>query len=217
MDKRGEWKCKILPLCHKLERKNNLKRRYADEVWEENPSRVKEEVKKFFDNRFIDECFERPKLDGVQFSKISNKDNAYLIVDSEKEEVKVAIRECDSLNSLRLDCFDFLFVKEFWNLLKVDILRFLKDFHGHGTLPRGTNSYSIALISKRDNPQSLGQFRLISVELKDVGLDVPKPLRNRNGGRDQPKYCHYHCAMGHDTDDCFQLKNALKFSYVWAN
>lgn len=89
-----------------------MKGLHADGVWEENPSRVKEEVKKFFDNRFIDESFERPKLDGVQFSKISNKDNAYLIVDSEKEEVKVAIRECDSLNSLRLDCFDFLFVKE---------------------------------------------------------------------------------------------------------
>lgn len=129
-----------------------MKGLHADGVWEENPSRVKEEVKKFFDNRFIDECFERPKLDGVQFSKISNKDNAYLIVDSEKEEVKVAIRECDSLNSLRLDCFDFLFVKEFWNLLKVDILRSLKDFHGHGTLPRGTNSYSKALISKHGNP-----------------------------------------------------------------
>lgn len=57
----------------------------------------------------------------------------------------------------------FLFIKEFWELVKGDILRFLVEFHRHGIMPRGTNFSFISLIDKCENPQGLGDFRPISL------------------------------------------------------
>lgn len=47
---------------------------------------------------------------------------------------------------------------------------------------------------------------IMNVELKDVGLEAPKPIRTGNDRRDQSKYYCYHRVMGHDTDTYFQLK-----------
>lgn len=58
-------------------------------------------------------------------------------------------------------------------------------------------------------------YEIMNVELKDVGLDVPKPLRTRNDGRDQSKYCRYLHAIGHDTVNYFQLKNAIGILTRW--
>lgn len=51
---------------------------------------------------------------------------------------------------------------------------------------------------------------IMNEELKDVSLDVPKPLRTRTGRKYQSKYCCYHWTIGHDTNDSFQLKNAIE-------
>lgn len=52
---------------------------------------------------------------------------------------------------------------EFWGFLKDDIMRYLREFHAHGILPRGTNSSFISLIAKCENPQGFGDFRSISL------------------------------------------------------
>lgn len=44
---------------------------------------------------------------------------------------------------------------------------------------------------------------IMNLELKDVDLDVLKPLRIRNGERDQSNYYRYHHAIGHDTTIVF--------------
>jgi len=42
-------------------------------------------------------------------------------------------------------------------------MRYLREFHAHGILPRGTNSSFISLIAKCENPQGFGDFRSISL------------------------------------------------------
>jgi len=44
--------------------------------------------------------------------------------------------------------------------MKEDIKRIHEEFHAHGVIPRGCNSF-FALISKVDDPQGLGDFRPI--------------------------------------------------------
>lgn len=65
--------------------------------------------------------------------------------------------------SSRPDGFNFLFVKEFWEMMKLNIMIFLKEFHRHGVLPSGTNSSFTALIAKGKNPQNSEQYRSISL------------------------------------------------------
>lgn len=105
----------------------------------------------------------RPKLDGVDFKQISIEDNMVLIVEFEVEEMKEAIWDCSNDKSPISNGLIFLFIKEFWELLKGDIWRFLVEFHKHGVFPRGTNSSFISLITKCENPQNFGDFKPISL------------------------------------------------------
>jgi hypothetical protein len=61
------------------------------------------------------------------------------------------------------DGISFGFIKDFWDMLKEDIMRFLVEFHRNGKLIKGINSTFIALIPKVDNSQHLNDFRPISL------------------------------------------------------
>ena len=47
---------------------------------------------------------------------------------------------------------------------------------------------------------------LMDIE-KDKDLKWPKPLKSDPGKRNQNLFCRYHKEVGHNTDDCIQLKN----------
>jgi len=92
--------------------------------------------------------------------------------------VKQAVWNCDSCKSPGPDGVNFGFIKEFWNLLKDDLLRFMVEFHRNGKLTKGLNSTFIALIPKVSSPQRLNDFRPISL----VGIlykILAKVLANR--------------------------------------
>jgi len=58
---------------------------------------------------------------------------------------------------------NFKFIKQFWQLIKPDVLRFLDEFHVNGVFPRGCNASFIALIPKVADPQFLNDYRPISL------------------------------------------------------
>lgn len=106
---------------------------------------------------------DRPRLDGVDFKKISCDDNLLVLVQFGDVEVKGTVWECGDSNSLGLDGYNFKFIKAFWNILKKDIMRFLKEYHDHGVFPRGYTSSFISFIFKAIDPQNLGEFRPVSL------------------------------------------------------
>nr|KYP57260.1 Transposon TX1 uncharacterized [Cajanus cajan] len=75
----------------------------------------------------------------------------------------MAVWDCDSSKSPGPDGFNFKFIKSFWETVKEDIVRMMKEFHANGKLPKGTNSTFITLIPKVDDPQTLGDYRPISL------------------------------------------------------
>jgi len=78
-------------------------------------------------------------------------------------EVKQAVWDCESYKSPGPDGISFGFIKEFWDLLQDDFLRFMVEFHRNGRLTKGLNSTFIALIPKVNSPQRLNDFRPISL------------------------------------------------------
>lgn len=56
------------------------------------------------------------------------------------EEVKQAICDCESSKSLGPNGYNFLFINEFWKMLKEDVMRFMREFHRNRNLPRATKS-----------------------------------------------------------------------------
>nr|KYP53426.1 Transposon TX1 uncharacterized [Cajanus cajan] len=144
-------------------KENSLKGLFVDGRWMDDPKQVKLQVKKFFHNRFMEQHWERPLIEGVQFKQISDREKCQLTADIDLEEIKMAVWDCDSSKSPGPDGFNFKFIKSFWETVKEDIVRMMKEFHANGKLPKGTNSTFITLIPKVDDPQSLGDYRPISL------------------------------------------------------
>lgn len=62
-----------------------------------------------------------------------------------------------------LDRINFNFIKKCWATLKVDFINMLQEFWENGAIPRRENPSFIILISKKDDPQGLNNFRPISL------------------------------------------------------
>lgn len=80
-----------------------------------------------------------------------------------EKEVKDAVWECGSEKSPGPDGLNFKFIKEFWGIIKSDVLRFLDEFYVNGIFPKGSNASILALIPKVQDPQNLNDYRPISL------------------------------------------------------
>lgn len=105
----------------------------------------------------------RPTMEGLNFRKLSAREGAVLTKPFSMEEVKATVWECENYKCPGPDGVSFDFIKNFWDMLKDDVMRFLIEFHRNGRLAKVINSTFIALIPKVDSPQRLTDFRPISL------------------------------------------------------
>ena len=150
---------------------------FVNGCWIVEPCRVKEEIQNFFMRRFEESEWERSKLDGVNFRSIGQHHNNFLVARFAENEVRDAVWECGSEKSPGLDGLNFKFIKEFWDDIKSDLLR-LDEFHANGVFPKGGNASFLALIPKVHGPQSLNEYRPISL-IGSVHKIVAKVLSRR--------------------------------------
>lgn len=61
------------------------------------------------------------------------------------------------------DGFNINFFKDFWSLIKGDIVKVFEEFYEHGKLVRGLNAAFITLIPKNAVPTSLADYRPIGL------------------------------------------------------
>lgn len=112
------------------------------------------------------------------FNSISVAEGADLIKPFLLEEIKDAIWDCDSYKCHGPDDLNLDFFKDFWDVLKIDLLNFFADFFRNGKLTKGFNSTFIALIQKVDSPQRVADFRPISL-VSSVYKILSNVLANR--------------------------------------
>ena len=120
----------------------------VDGVWKDEPAEVKEEVRRFFSKRFQEADFDRPTLDGIPFNTIDVQQNVMLVERFQEEEIRRAVWSCGSDKSPGPNGLNFKFIKQFWEVIKPDFLRFFDEFHVNEVFPRGLNASFIALIPK---------------------------------------------------------------------
>ena len=134
-----------------------------DGGWIHEPSNVNIAVFKHFKERFSEQNHCRPTLDGIQFSSLGQGQRESLVARFSEGEIKSAIWACGGDKSPGPDGLNFNFIKQFWEILKPDFIRFMDDFFINGRFPKGSNASFIALIPKIINPQSLIYYRPISL------------------------------------------------------
>ena len=163
----------------------NFKRNYnaiqgilMDGVWVQQPNIVKNAAVNFFLNRFTEQNYSRHTLDGVQFNSINQRQREELTAPFSVQEIKEAVWSCGGDKCPGPDGFNFNFIKEFWEVLKPEFRRFVDEFYAHGSFPRGSNASFLALIPKINHPQSLNDYRPISL-IGCMYKVVAKLLSNR--------------------------------------
>ena len=105
----------------------------------------------------------RSGVDNLIFKNLSYAEGNGLIKPFSVDEVKTTIWDCDSYKSPGPDNVHFGFIKEFWEVVKGDIMRFIQDFHRNDKLTKGINTTFITLIPKVDSLHRLNDFRPISL------------------------------------------------------
>jgi len=143
--------------------KNEVKGIEVGGLWSEEPSTVRTEAKKLFDNRFKATKDLRVKLDAVEFKSLTMSDNLSLLEGFTEKEIRDAVWQCEGSKSLGPDGFNFNFLKKSWVFLKEEFIAVMTLFHEIGCIPKGCNASFIALVPKVRNPVHLNQYRPISL------------------------------------------------------
>lgn len=102
-------------------------------------------------------------LGDLDFKKLAQEDKDSLTVPFSEEEIKKVVWSCRSNKSPGLDGFNFKFIKQFWDVMKVDIEYFLHEFHLHRRIVRGGNPSFVVLIPRKESPQTIDDCRPISL------------------------------------------------------
>ena len=103
---------------------------------------------------FKSDIMNRPDLEDFSFNTLSVMKRGELT--RLFSEVVNAVWDCDSFKSSGRGGIIFDFIKDFWEKLKLIIMRVILEFHRNGKLVKGLNCTFIALILKVDEyPQGL--------------------------------------------------------------
>ncbi|GJV55467.1 RNA-directed DNA polymerase, eukaryota [Tanacetum coccineum] len=132
-------------------------------TWFSDPGDIKDIFREFFVEKF-------KHFEGVDVTRrsdhyktLSSAQVSLLEHSISEREVYDAIRDCGSEKSPGPDGFSFAFYKKYWDILKTDIMAYVREFFKNGNIPSGCNSSFITLIPKVDNPLVVSDFRPISL------------------------------------------------------
>jgi len=131
--------------------------------WCEEPSTVRFEAKKLFENRFKATRDLGVRLDAVEFKSLSAEENLSLIASFTEKEIRDAVWQCEGTKSPGPDGFNFNFLKKNWEVMKDEVVTAMTLFHDSGCISKGCNASFVALIPKVRDSSKLEQYRPISL------------------------------------------------------
>lgn len=143
---------------------NSVRGLHIQGSWVEDTTVVKNEIKRFFEKRFMEEenqC--KISFEGLDFNTLNELQAAKLVEIFFEEEIKEAVWDCEGNKCPGPDGYNFSFIKACWGSLKEDVCRMMREFHANGVIPRGGNASFIVLIPKVENSQQLNHYRPISL------------------------------------------------------
>jgi len=159
-------------------RRNNIPFFIDNGVLIEGVDNVHKVVYTHFSSHFRLVVASRPSMEGLSFRSLAFREGATLVKPFSLDEVKVAVWDCENFKCPGPDGINFGYIKDFWDIMKDDVMRFLVEFHRNGKLAKGINNTSIALIPKVNSPQRLNDFRPISL-MGSMYKILSKVLANR--------------------------------------
>jgi hypothetical protein len=143
-----------------------------------NPAAISDHITLFYDRLFTEEESQRPLLDGLDFSMISDEDVAWLELSFDDDEVVGVVLGLNGDKAPGPDGFTMGFFQSCWEVVKADIMAFLDDFHGGYSFEKSLNATFVSLIPKKTEAMEIKDFRPISL-VGGVYKILAKLLANR--------------------------------------
>lgn len=97
------------------------------------------------------------------FVRLTNQEYNSLNRNFSAEEVEKAVRAMGSFKAPGPDGFQPVFYQRCWDTIGASVVKFVLSFFETGKLPEGTNDALVVLIPKVLKPESIIQFRPISL------------------------------------------------------
>ena len=144
-------------------RKNNIEYLKEGDNLIEDPTEIKKAATNFFKKLFTEEYDKRPTFEGLDFKRLDCHHEHILTDPFSISEIDAAVAACDSSKSPGPDGFNFMFIKNSWDLIKEDIYAIIFEFWQSSQLPKGCNTALVALIPKTNPPNGFKEFRPISM------------------------------------------------------
>lgn len=139
---------------------------------------VKNEIRRFFQQKFQESNIRRPRMEGLAFAQLSRVDADTLEMPFTVEEILDVVKEFDGNKCSGPDGFNFNFIRRCWNIISVDVCNFVAEFFDRANLPKAVSASLISLIPKVENPQLLTEYRPISL-VGSLYKIIAKLLANR--------------------------------------
>lgn len=108
-------------------------------------------------------CSEHTSMAYNLSSILPEHDQSHLDSDFSQQEIDLVIRNLPNCHAPGPDGFNGFFIKKCWNIIRDDFNRLIQDFCSSNTDLRSINSSLIALIPKKENPETVDDYRPISL------------------------------------------------------
>ncbi|KAL4308214.1 hypothetical protein GQ457_01G004750 [Hibiscus cannabinus] len=128
-----------------------------------DPRLIKEAIKNHFSLEYNNGSTLEVETMNLPFTKLRPEQASQLESMFSEEEVWAVIRDSDVNRAPGPDDFNMSFFKRYWELIKVEFMKFFRDFYHTQHFEASLNHSFITLIPKKSNPESLDEYRPISL------------------------------------------------------
>ncbi|RVW34286.1 putative ribonuclease H protein [Vitis vinifera] len=144
-------------------RRNWLSRLKVDDCWHTEELDLRNSVVGAFKNLYTEEGGWRPGVEGLSFMRLDSCEAEGLEIPFTEGEVFAALSDLGKDKAPGPDGFTMAFWLFSWELVKVEIMGFFKEFHERGRFVKSLNATFLVIVPKRGGAEDLKDFRPISL------------------------------------------------------
>ena len=128
-----------------------------------NSESIIEETLLYFEKLYSSPTGESWRVEGLDWSPISEESASRLDSPFTKEEIYKAIFQLDKNKASGSDGFTIAVFQDCWDVIKEDLVRVFAKFHRSGIINQSTNASFMVLLPKKSLTKKISDFRPISL------------------------------------------------------
>ena len=131
--------------------------------WHTKENDLKNSVVGAFQKLYSEEGGWRPSVEGLSFMRLASSEAEGLEIPFSEEEVFAALSDLGKDKAPGPNGFTMAFWMFCWDVVKIEIMGFFREFHERGRFVKSLNATFLVLVPKKGGVEDLKDFRPISL------------------------------------------------------